>query len=148
MDEARARELVRAVFEDGELREALTLLLGRRYTELPLLTRRMMERSPERFVASALRTLSGDSVLDRRTAELIAVASAASQMCEHCLRVHMEEALAHGATPDEVFEALLIAGRIAESSTNALSLRVWRRIAEGRGERGEGREDGSRPAGH
>ena len=145
MDEPRARELVQAVTDDVELREALMLLLERRYVEVPFLLR-MMERTPGRFVPAALRAVSGDGVLDRRTAELVAVAAAASQMCEHCLRVHIEEALAHGVTRDEVFETLLIAGRIAESSTNAVSLRVLRRIEEGRGKRGEGRGDGSAPA--
>ena len=146
MDEARARALVRAVTEDAELREALMLLLERRYVEVPFLLR-MMERAPGRFIPAALRAVSSESVLDRRTAELVAVAAAAAQMCEHCLRVHIEEALAHGATRDEVFETLLIAGRIAESSTNAVSLRVLRRVTEGRGKREEGREDGSTPDG-
>ena len=145
MDEAEARERVRAVLDDEGLREALTFLLERRYVEVPFLMR-MMQRTPERFVPAALRALGGDGVLDRRTAELVAVAAAASQMCEHCLRVHMEEALAHGATQAELLETLLIAGRIAESSTNAVSLRVLRRL-EARGERGEdGTTEGDRDA--
>lgn len=132
MDETRARARVRAVLEDTELREALTFLLKQRYVELPFLLREM-QRSPERFVPAALRVLGADGVLDRRTAELVAVSAAAAQMCEHCLRVHIEEALANGASYDEVLETLLIAGRIAESSTNAVSLRVLRRVA-GRGQ--------------
>jgi AhpD family alkylhydroperoxidase len=132
MDEARAREIVRSVTGDGELLEALTVLLERRYVEVPFLLRVLQPR-PERFIPAALRALSGDAVLDRRTAELVAVAAAASQMCEHCLRVHIEEAFAHGASHDQVLETLLIAARIAESSTNAVSLRVLRRVA-GRGQ--------------
>jgi AhpD family alkylhydroperoxidase len=131
MDEARARAVVRAVFEDPELHEALALLIERRYVEVPFLMR-VAQETPERFIPAALRALADGGALDRRTAELIAVGAAAAQMCEHCLRVHIEEALAHGATRDEVLEALLIAGRIAESSTNAVSLRVLRRVTAGR----------------
>lgn len=127
VDESRARAIVQRVTEDEELLEALTYLIERRYTEVPFLLRQM-QQSPRRFIPAALRALAGEGVLDRRTAELVAVAAAAAQMCEHCLRVHMEEALHHGASPDEILEALLIAARIAESSTNAVSLRVFRRV--------------------
>ncbi len=132
MDEARAREVVRAAITDPELLEALRLLVERRYQEVPFLLRALQDE-PARFVPAALRAVSTDGALDRRTAELVAVAAAASQMCEHCLRVHIEEALANGATYDEVLETLLIAARIAESSTNAVSLRVLRRVAAAHG---------------
>jgi|GEM_PF-442875 pyruvate dehydrogenase E2 component (dihydrolipoamide acetyltransferase) len=132
MNEAWAREVVRAAITDPELLEALRLLVERRYQDVPFLLRALQDE-PARFVPAALRAVGTDGALDRRTAELVAVAAAASQMCEHCLRVHIEEALANGATYDEVLETLLIAARIAESSTNAVSLRVLRRVAAARG---------------
>jgi len=132
MDEAQAREVVRAALTNSELLEALRLLVERRYQEVPFLLRALQDE-PTRFVPAALRAVGADGALDRRTAELVAVAAAASQMCEHCLRVHIEEALTHGATYDEVLETLLIAARIAESSTNAVSLRVLRRVAAAHG---------------
>lgn len=50
-----------------------------------------------------------DSELDRKTKELIAVAAATIGRCPHCTRTHIQDAQAHGASKEEISEALMIA---------------------------------------
>lgn len=50
-----------------------------------------------------------DSVLDPKTKELIRLAVASVLRCKHCTENHIKEALGHGATKNEISEALLLA---------------------------------------
>jgi AhpD family alkylhydroperoxidase len=50
-----------------------------------------------------------DSELDRKTKELIAVAAGTIGRCAHCTRSHIEAAQEHGASKEEISEALMIA---------------------------------------
>jgi AhpD family alkylhydroperoxidase len=47
--------------------------------------------------------------LDARTRELISLAVAVTTRCDGCITVHVGEALKHGATRDEIAEALGVA---------------------------------------
>jgi len=47
--------------------------------------------------------------LDARTRELIALAVAVTTRCDGCISVHTEAAVKHGATKEEVVEALSVA---------------------------------------
>ena len=47
--------------------------------------------------------------LDAKTRELIALAVAVTTRCDGCITVHVGEALKHGATRDEIAEALGVA---------------------------------------
>jgi alkylhydroperoxidase/carboxymuconolactone decarboxylase family protein YurZ len=49
-------------------------------------------------------------------------------MCEHCLEAHISRAVAEGATFEEVLDAILVAGAIAESSTLAVALRKFKQL--------------------
>jgi AhpD family alkylhydroperoxidase len=71
-------------------------------------------------------------------AELAAVAAAAALMCEHCLDAHMRAALSKGATLEEIFDVLLVAGAVAESSTLAVAFRRFRSLERPDGKPGEG----------
>ena len=64
--------------------------------------------------------------LDRKTAELVAVASASALRCEHCLEAHMAGALREGATLDEIMDVILISGAISESSTLSVAFRKFK----------------------
>ena len=49
-----------------------------------------------------------ETVLDAKTKELIRVAVASVFRCSHCTEHHIEDALAAGATKQEVAEAILL----------------------------------------
>jgi AhpD family alkylhydroperoxidase len=49
------------------------------------------------------------TVLDEKSKELIRVAVASVFRCNHCTEHHMKDALAAGATKEEISEALLLA---------------------------------------
>ncbi len=54
--------------------------------------------------------------LDRKTKELIAVASSVLMRCQFCVHVHSQRAMAHGATKKEIAEAIAVAMFIAAGS--------------------------------
>jgi AhpD family alkylhydroperoxidase len=58
-------------------------------------------------------TLSGagekTGLLDAKTRELISLAVAVTTRCDGCITVHVAEALKHGATREEIAEALGVA---------------------------------------
>jgi AhpD family alkylhydroperoxidase len=94
---------------------------------------RMLSRRPDLFVPHVMhstRLYNASQALDPKTAELAAVAAAAALMCEYCLDAHMRSALQKGATLEEIFDVLLVAGAIAESSTLAVAFRRFRALEE------------------
>ena len=73
----------------------------------------------------AERLLLDPRVLDRKTAELVAVSAAVAIGCRPCIDFHMEVALNNGATFDELFEVIMISSLMAQSSVQAEALRVF-----------------------
>ena len=75
-------------------------------------------RAPEHAVAwfDFYRSVSKEGVLDRKTKELIAVASGALSRCEHCIRAHAKNALGAGASKEEVAEAVMVASKTASGA--------------------------------
>ncbi len=93
----------------------------------------MLSRRPEVFVPHVLEAqhvYEAPSNIDPKTAELAAVAASAALMCDYCLDAHMRAAESKGATRDEIFDVLLVAGAIAKSSTLAVAFRRFR-VLEG-----------------
>lgn len=93
----------------------------------------VLKRRPEVFVPHVVESehiYEHPRTIDAKTAELAAVAASAALMCEHCLDAHMRAAESKGATHDEIFDVLLVAGSIAQSSTLAVAFRRFR-ILEG-----------------
>jgi AhpD family alkylhydroperoxidase len=66
--------------------------------------------------------------LNRKTAELVAVSAAAALHCEHCLEAHMAQAVAVGASLDEIMDTLLVAGSISESSLYSVAFRKYKQL--------------------
>ncbi|AKB30007.1 carboxymuconolactone decarboxylase [Methanosarcina siciliae C2J] len=54
--------------------------------------------------------------LDRKTKELIAIASSVLMRCQYCVDVHSQRAVANGASKKEIAEAIAIAMFIAGGS--------------------------------
>jgi AhpD family alkylhydroperoxidase len=72
--------------------------------------------------------------LDRKTKELIAVASSVLMRCQFCVHVHSQRAMDHGATKKEIAEAIAVAMFIAAGSqigwTNDLGKSAYELIFE------------------
>lgn len=84
--------------------------LREKYGRIPLVVEKMAER-PEIFIPyfdfSKL-VLFEPIYLDRKTLELATIAAGSSLASEHCLGIHLEQALAAGASKEEIMEVLLL----------------------------------------
>ena len=56
------------------------------------------------------------SVLDRKTKELIAIAASLASHCKGCLEGHINKALKHGATKEELSETIAITMGVSAAS--------------------------------
>ena len=56
------------------------------------------------------------SQIDRKTKELIAIAASLGYQCEGCLEGHIQKALEHGATREEISESIAITMGVAAAS--------------------------------
>ena len=88
---------------------------------------RVMARRPEFMIFSALKDFYAlrPKSLDPKTAELLAVAAAASSGADKCLKVHMSAAEREGASEDEILDALFIAANIGQTKVLASALRTF-----------------------
>jgi len=64
------------------------------------------------------------NTLDAKTRELIALAVAVTRQCDGCIAVHTSAAIKHGATREEVAEALGVAVAVNAGATLVYSGRV------------------------
>lgn len=94
---------------------------------------RVMARRPEFMIFSALKDFNAlrPKSLDPKTAELLAIAAAASSGAEKCLKVHMSAAARAGASEDEILDAVFIASIIGQTKVLASALRTFQEF-EGR----------------
>ncbi len=118
---AHSDSLADDIFDDSEE------MLGR----VPFILDVMAQR-PAFMIFSSLKDFYAlrPKSLDAKTAELLAVASAASAGADNCLKVHMDAAVHAGASKDEVLDAIFIAAIIGQSKVLASSLRAFREFDE------------------
>lgn len=62
--------------------------------------------------------------LDAKTRELIALAVSVTRQCDGCITVHTDAAIKHGATREEIMEALGVAISVNAGATLVYSARV------------------------
>ena len=76
------------------------------------------EKDPEvlKSLYSFRREVFKDGALSSKEKELIALALSCTVKCEKCLTHHAEEAKKHGATPEEILEAIEVAMYMAGPS--------------------------------
>ncbi len=88
----------------------------------------VMSRRPEFMIFSSLKDFYAlrPKSLDARTAELLAVAAAASAGADKCLKVHMSAAQRAGASEDEILDAIFIAAVIGQTKVLASALRAFK----------------------
>jgi AhpD family alkylhydroperoxidase len=64
------------------------------------------------------------NVLDAKTRELISLAVAVTRQCDGCITVHTNAAIKHGATKEEIVEALGVAITVNAGAALIFSSRV------------------------
>lgn len=69
-------------------------------------------------------------LLGAKTRELIALAVAVTARCDGCITVHTEAALRHGATKEEIAEALGVAIAVNAGAALVYSTRVMDAVTE------------------
>jgi AhpD family alkylhydroperoxidase len=96
------------------------------------LAQRRSELAPE--AEAAFRQFSQavfkDGALPRKTKQLIAVAVAHVTQCPYCIKGHTKAARRHGATPEELMEAIWVAAEMRAGGAYAHSALALETIAE------------------
>ena len=64
------------------------------------------------------------AVLDAKTRELIALAVAVTRQCDGCITIHTDAAVKHGASKEEIVEALGVAIAVNAGAALVYSTRV------------------------
>lgn len=67
------------------------------------------EREVSRNFRAFMSSVLEKRVLDTKTKELIALGTAITARCKYCIGIHVEKALAAGATRDEILETATVA---------------------------------------
>jgi AhpD family alkylhydroperoxidase len=119
VDEKVEREVQRRLVE-----------LERLYGRVPLVAQVLSER-PDIFLAYSDysdATLNRPMHLDRKTAELAAVAAGSALASQHCLVVHLEAAVKAGANDDEILESVLIGSFMAMTRSQSVALRMFQEL--------------------
>jgi AhpD family alkylhydroperoxidase len=78
-----------------------------------------------------------EGVLPARVKELMALAIAVVKECDGCIAYHAKAAARHGATADEVAEALGVALLMDGGSASVNAPRAWQAFAEFAGQDAE-----------
>ena len=95
------------------------------YGNIPLIFEKMSTH-PEVLISHLLykNAITATSSLEPKIVELISLAVGAALQCDHCLEYHKKSALRMGATKEEILEAVLIAGSLAQATVLASAYRV------------------------
>lgn len=90
----------------------------------PELARKRRELAPN--IQAAFHTFSelvfAGGALPAKTKQLIAVAAAHITQCPYCIKGHTRAAMKHGATPQEIMEAIWVAAEMRAGGAYAHSL--------------------------
>jgi AhpD family alkylhydroperoxidase len=77
-----------------------------------------------------------DGALPAKIKQLIAVAAAHVTQCPYCIRGHTKGALRHGATAEEIMEAIWVAAEMRAGGAYAHSALALATIADSKGHQG------------
>jgi AhpD family alkylhydroperoxidase len=97
--------------------------------ELADLRKRLAPKPLEAFKAFS-QIVFADGALPGKTKQLIAVAVAHVTQCPYCIRSHTKAAMQHGATPEEIMEAIWVAAEMRCGGAYAHSLLALETIDE------------------
>jgi AhpD family alkylhydroperoxidase len=95
-----------------------------------------MALAPEPLVAfkAFSQSVFADGALPAKVKQLIAVAAAHLTQCPYCIRGHTRGALQHGATPEEIMEAIWVAAEMRAGAAYAHSVLALDMMAHSRRE--------------
>lgn len=77
------------------------------------------------------RQVFSEGALSAKTKHLVAVAVAHATQCPYCIRSHTRLARQHGATPEEITEAIWVAAEMRAGAAYAHSLLALDALKEG-----------------
>jgi AhpD family alkylhydroperoxidase len=107
--------------------------------ELAEQRKRLAPKPAEAFKAFS-QSVFADGALPAKTKQLIAVAVAHVTQCPYCIRGHTKSALQHGATPQEIMEAIWVAAEMRAGGAYAHSALALDTIARDRTEKASDRK--------
>jgi AhpD family alkylhydroperoxidase len=81
---------------------------------------RLAPKPAEAFKAFS-QSVFADGAIPAKTKQLIAVAVAHVTQCPYCIRGHTKAAMRHGATPEEIMEAIWVAAEMRAGAAYAHS---------------------------
>ena len=124
---AKFDEVIRSVQEKGAQATADELICNveEEFGSAPLIYKKL-EDMPEALISHLLykNAIGEGGCLPPKTVELISLAVGSALRCDHCTEYHMRAAKLMGASKEEILEAVLIAGMLANSSVLANAYRV------------------------
>ncbi len=87
----------------------------------------VLRERPEYFALSSLadEMVCRPQHLSPKTAELVALAAAASSGAEYCMKVHIRAAAKEGASRDEIYDTIMIAALVGKTRVLAPALREF-----------------------
>ena len=94
--------------------------------------KRLAPESAEAFKAFS-QSVFAEGAIPAKTKQLIAVAVAHVTQCPYCIRAHTKVAMQHGATPEEIMEAIWVAAEMRAGGAYAHSLLALDTIAREQG---------------
>ncbi len=112
--------------EPDEAAEELLKEVEKAYGEIPYILN-FMKQTPELLVARVLyenAIIREFKRLDAKTIELISIGVSAALRCDHCLKMHIRVAQRLGATNEEIFDAILVAGSLSNAAVLAEGTRA------------------------
>jgi AhpD family alkylhydroperoxidase len=99
--------------------------------------RKNLAPGPAQAFRAFSQSVFAEGALPAKTKQLIAVAVAHVTQCPYCIRGHSKAALQHGATAEEIMEAIWVAAEMRAGGAYAHSILALDTIARMQSERGE-----------
>jgi len=100
--------------------------------ELAERRKRLAPKPAEAFKAFS-QSVFAEGAIPAKTKQLIAVAVAHVTQCPYCIRAHTKTAMQHGATPEEIMEAIWVAAEMRAGGAYAHSALALDTIAREQG---------------
>jgi AhpD family alkylhydroperoxidase len=107
-------------------------IFPRTNAELATMRKKLAPDIHESFARFSERVFA-DGALPAKTKQLIAVATAHVTQCPYCIRGHTKAALRHGATAEEIMEAIWVAAEMRAGAAYAHSGLALDTIDEAKG---------------
>ncbi len=120
--------IIREVLKNGAAKTAQEWVeaIRKDYGRAPLIFERMAEK-PEILISHLLykNSVLKTGTLEPKIVELISLAVSAALRCNHCTDYHVQAALRKGASPDQILEAIMVAGLTSQSTVLADAYRTY-----------------------